>query len=88
MEELVISCWKHYRNNSIIWKGFGRHWHFISENMKWHFGNGSKILIGDRLMTGMDSHRQHMDEMVLSLNQRGLFYLQEVIKDWEGEVPR
>ena len=56
--------------------------------MKWYFGNGSKILIGSRMMLGLEEHQHILAQLFHILNQRGIFFLHQVIKDWVGEAPR
>lgn len=75
VEEMVISGWKVCRCRSFIWNGFGKLWYIIRENMKWYFGNGSKILIGNKMMLGLEEHQHLLAQLFHILNQRGVFFL-------------
>ena len=88
MEDLYIMGWKGTGPRSEIWKSFGKIWPIVKENIKWHFGNGQKMLIGcsNELITGP---QQHINEgLILNLNQRGFFYIHQIIERWDSEAPR
>ena len=88
VEDMGISGWIICRCRLNIWKGFGNMWPVIMEHMKWVFGNGSKILIGSRKLLGMDDLQPQIEDLVHMLNQRGIFFIQQIIDVWAGEVPR
>ena len=88
VEELAISGWTVCKCKSNIWKGFGNMWPIIMDHLKWAFGNGSKILIGSRMMMGMGDFQPQIEDLVLLLNRKGCFFIHQIIKEWVGEIPR
>ena len=86
MEELHIMGWKESSRCSAIWRDFGKIWTLVNENLNWEFGNGHKIMIGCLCTSVLGSQKNV--ELIEKLNQRGYFYIKQIIQGWEQDVPR
>lgn len=73
--------WQGSMGGSTIWKGFKKSWLYFISLLKWHFGGGTKILIGHERMQGNPNSVNLSYELIRHLNMRGLFYLAQIIMD-------
>lgn len=61
----------------------------VNENLRWYFGNGrSKILIGCCRLSGIENLHFLNDVIIQVLNQKGFFFLQQIIQGSDYGVSR
>ena len=87
LEDLFVLGWKFRRDSSAIWKGFGKLWPVLKQHLMWQFGNGNKILVGSINMMGIWKNFHFPEGLKLFLNQKGIFYLSQLIVEWKGDIP-
>ena len=83
MELIATMGWSAHIKQSNIWKGFGIIWPALHENLKWCFGDGKKFFIGSNHMLGFGSYLSIEGELLIALNQGGLFYINQIIVGWD-----
>jgi hypothetical protein len=69
---------KSAKKGTIIWKAIINSFHIIGDWLIWKIGDDSKVLIGKDPWIGCANNHLLPEELVISLNQRGFFYLNQI----------
>lgn len=69
---------------SFIWSSFHKVKNWFLLRLQWPFSNGNCILIGFENILGVPNSVGLPIEIIDRLHTRGLFYLAQVIQQWQG----
>lgn len=69
---------KRVPNGLVIWKATVKSFRIIEARLAWHIGNGKKVRIGIDPWVGCRAEHELPRELVTTLNDHGILYLNQV----------
>lgn len=75
------------KGRSQIWNSFRKVKNILLQNLKWVFGTCNSIIIGKYCIIGAREEAPGTVDLIMYLNRRGFFVLNQLIWEWKGNIP-
>lgn len=83
LETIFIMGWETKRECSAIWNSLRRNWSLYISSLKWKFGNGKKIMIGEGGIWGFPGYNIIDLDLCNRINGMSIFYFCQAINSWQ-----